>query len=91
MIDLRSEAYTELGPAPLGSAYVRIVSDVGGRRRSLNHFNKKTKGTLVARLLATRPELPSIDAFVEWARGEGIVVDVERGELVVVSESVLGA
>jgi hypothetical protein len=90
VIDLRSEAYVELGPAPPGSAYVRVVSDEGGRRRALNHFNKKTKGTLVARLAASRPVLESVDDFVVWARAEGIVVERGSGdELVVVAESVL--
>ena len=90
VVDLRSEAYTELGPAPVDSAYVRVVSDTGGRRRALNHFNKKTKGALVARLLASRPELASIDDFIVWAREEGMAVEAENGGLVVVSESVLG-
>lgn len=90
VVDLRSEAYVEMGPAPATSAYVRIVSDAGGRRRALNHFNKKTKGALVGMLLADRPDLGGVDDFVDWARGRGIVVDREAGELVVVSESVLG-
>ncbi|ROQ41282.1 hypothetical protein EDF46_0658 [Frondihabitans sp. PhB188] len=89
VIDLRSEGYSELGPAPLGSAYVRVVSDEGGRRRALNHFNKKTKGTLIARLLAARPDLATVEDFVGWARGEGMVVEPHGGELVVVAESVL--
>lgn len=89
VIDLRSEGYAELGPAPAGSAFVRIVSDEGGRRRALNHFNKKTKGVLVARLLASRPRLESIEDFVGWARDDGIVVDTSGAELEIVSESVL--
>jgi cytoplasmic iron level regulating protein YaaA (DUF328/UPF0246 family) len=89
VVDLRSEGYVGLGPAPEGSAFVRIVSDEGGRRRALNHFNKKTKGALVSRLLATRPDLGGIDDFVDWARCQGIVVDRDGTDLVVVSESVL--
>lgn len=89
IVDLRSEGYVELGPAPAGSAYVRVVSDDGGRRRALNHFNKKTKGVIVARLLAARPVLSTVDDFVVWARAEGMTVEPEGTELVVVSESVL--
>lgn len=94
VVDLRSEAYAELGPAPAGSAYVRVVSDEGGRRRALNHFNKKTKGTLVGRLAQARPALDDVDDLVDWARAEGMVVDPVIGEsgareLVVVAESVL--
>jgi cytoplasmic iron level regulating protein YaaA (DUF328/UPF0246 family) len=91
VIDLRSEAYVELGPAPAGSAYVRIVSDEGGRRRALNHFNKKTKGALIARLLASRPKLASLSDFVDWSRDEGMAIEEDGGELVLVSESVLSA
>ncbi|AMM21149.1 hypothetical protein AX769_14650 [Frondihabitans sp. PAMC 28766] len=90
VVDLRSEAYVDLGPAPPGSAYARIVSDADGRRRALNHFNKKTKGTLVSRLVESRPELASVGDFVDWARGCGMVVEREESGLVVVSESVLG-
>ncbi|GAA4665885.1 YaaA family protein [Frondihabitans cladoniiphilus] len=90
VVDLRSEGYVDLGAAPAGSVYVRIVSDEGGRRRALNHFNKKTKGTLVARLLAARPVFGSVDDFVSWARADGIVVEWSGDELVIVSESVLG-
>ncbi len=47
IVDLRSEGYAELGPAPRrdDSVFVRVVS-VGddGRRRALNHFNKHAKG-----------------------------------------------
>lgn len=89
VVDLRSEGYAELGPAPAGSAFVRIVSEEGGRRRALNHFNKKTKGVLIARLLESRPPLESVQDFVGWARGDGIVVDTAGPELEIVSESVL--
>lgn len=90
VLDLRSEAYVDLGPAPPGSVYVRIVSDVDGRRRALNHFNKKTKGALVSKLVESRPDLASVDDFVDWAKGCGMVVEREESRLVVVSESVLG-
>ncbi len=89
VVDLRSEGYVGLGPSPEGSAFVRIVSDAGGRRRALNHFNKKTKGVLVSQLLESRPDLGDVGEFVDWARGRGIVVEREANELVVVSESVL--
>lgn len=91
VVDLRSEGYAELGAAPAGSAYVRVVADEGGRRRALNHFNKKTKGTLIARLLASRPSLDTVDDFVDWAAGEGISVERTSSELVVVSETVLAS
>jgi uncharacterized protein len=52
VIDLRSGAYTTLGPVP-GAVTVQVVSDDGcGRRRTVSHHNKSHKGRL-ARLLAT--------------------------------------
>lgn len=74
VIDLRSEGYVELGPTDGAEAvFVRVVAvDGAGRRRALNHFNKKAKGLFTRALLRSRPEpLDSIDALVAWAAGEG--------------------
>jgi cytoplasmic iron level regulating protein YaaA (DUF328/UPF0246 family) len=78
IVDLRSEGYAELGPAPSGpdSVYVRVVSvDGDGRRRALNHFNKRAKGLFARALVADRPELRSRQDLVGWARGVGFVLD----------------
>ncbi|TWX40483.1 peroxide stress protein YaaA [Frigoribacterium sp. ACAM 257] len=93
VVDLRSEGYVALGPAPRGgSAFVRVVSDATGRRRALNHFNKKSKGLLVRRLVRDRPVLVTLDDLLEWARESRIVLEpMPDGELALVSESVLGA
>jgi cytoplasmic iron level regulating protein YaaA (DUF328/UPF0246 family) len=93
VVDLRSEGYVALGPAPRnGSAYVRVVSDTDGRRRALNHFNKKTKGLLVRRLLVDRPELTDQGDLLDWARSQGILLEPSSGsELTLVSESLLEA
>lgn len=93
VVDLRSEGYVTLGPAPRpGSVFVRVVSDASGRRRALNHFNKKSKGLFVRRLLRDRPELADLDDLLAWARRGGIVLEPStEGELVLVSESLLGA
>ena len=92
LVDLRSEGYAALGPAPRpGSAYVRVVSEASGHRRALNHFNKKSKGALVRRLVTDQPELTDRADLVDWASAQGIVLDVSPdGELVLVSETVLG-
>lgn len=74
VVDLRSEAYADLGQAPVrdDSVFVRVVAvDDGGRRRALNHFNKQVKGRFTRRLLQTRPQLDSVDELVRWAADEG--------------------
>ncbi|GAA1748520.1 YaaA family protein [Agromyces humatus] len=74
IVDLRSEGYVDLGPAPVrdGSVFVRVVSiDEAGRRRALNHFNKRTKGLFTRALLDTRPQIDSVEQLIEWARTAG--------------------
>lgn len=74
IVDLRSEGYAELGPAPArpGSVYVRVVSiDGAGRKRALNHFNKQAKGRFTRALLERRPEVETIDDLLDWGRTEG--------------------
>lgn len=80
ILDLRSEAYVELGPAPAGlqTAFVRVVSDsADGPRRALNHFNKKGKGEFVRALCEAGIVHPGLDSVLEWSAGVGI--RLERG------------
>lgn len=72
LLDLRSEAYVALGPAPAGSAYLRVVAGDAGGGRALNHFNKAAKGDLVAALARTRPEIADADDLIAWAAAEGV-------------------
>lgn len=72
VLDLRSEAYEALGPAP-GSFYLRVVTDSGdGTKRALNHFNKKGKGELVRALAQDAVAVETIDALLAWAASRGI-------------------
>jgi cytoplasmic iron level regulating protein YaaA (DUF328/UPF0246 family) len=74
IVDLRSEGYVELGPAPRrdDSVFVRVVSvDDRGRRRALNHFNKRTKGLFTRALLEQRPGLHTTADLLDWASGAG--------------------
>ena len=74
IVDLRSEGYVELGPAPRrdDSVFVRVVSvDDRGRRRALNHFNKRTKGLFTRALLEQRPGLDTTADLLDWASGAG--------------------
>ena len=86
VVDLRSDGYADLGPAA-ASITVRVVSDSDGRRRALNHFNKKSKGLLVAALLRDRPQLEFVADLVEWASSRGIVLERVGQDLVLISES----
>lgn len=68
VLDLRSEAYVAMGPAPEGSVFVRVVTeDEDGRRRALNHFNKKAKGEFVRALIDARIDHDGVDSLLEWA------------------------
>ena len=82
VVDLRSEGYVELGPAPrrAGSAFVRVVSEDGtGRRRALNHFNKRAKGLFTRAVLEQRPEIESIRDLIDWAASAGFSLDAGAG------------
>ncbi len=71
VLDLRSEAYADLGPVPSGlpSAYVRVVTAQG---KALNHFNKHAKGELVRLLAQERPRIGSRRTLLGWVRRRGV-------------------
>jgi cytoplasmic iron level regulating protein YaaA (DUF328/UPF0246 family) len=74
ILDLRSEAYTALGPIPAGirSRYVRVVTEAeGGAVRALNHFNKHAKGAFVRALATSRPRVGSPSGLRAWADAAG--------------------
>ncbi|HLU63772.1 MAG TPA: peroxide stress protein YaaA [Protaetiibacter sp.] len=84
VLDLRSEAYAALGPVPdrVESAFVRVVSEDGGRKRALNHFNKAGKGRFVRELLLAGIDHPSRASLLDWAQSAGIRLEEgEAGEL----------
>lgn len=73
VLDLRSEAYAGLGPAPATGRYVRVVTEnAAGRKVALSHFNKKAKGEFTRAVIEARIEHPDVDSLVEWCRGVGI-------------------
>lgn len=73
VLDLRSEAYVALAPAPAGSWFVRVVSEDGaGRRRALNHFNKHGKGVVVRRLLEAGIDHAGLASLTAWTDAHGI-------------------
>lgn len=79
VLDLRSEAYVALGPAPRGSWFLRVVTeDADGTRRALNHFNKKGKGEFTRAILEEGVDHGSVDSLLEWSASRGI--RLSRGE-----------
>jgi cytoplasmic iron level regulating protein YaaA (DUF328/UPF0246 family) len=85
ILDLRSEAYVALGPAPAreGSYFLRLVAaGSDGTKRALNHFNKKGKGEFVRSLLLAGIDHPDVDSLLSWAAGAGHALDFgSTGEL----------
>lgn len=72
VLDLRSEAYVALGPAPAGSHFLRVLTENGGGvRRALNHFNKKAKGEFTRALLESGIVFATADDLLDWAQTTG--------------------
>ncbi|MDO7881522.1 YaaA family protein [Salinibacterium soli] len=73
VLDLRSEAYAALGPAPDGAHYIRVVTEsASGRRVALSHFNKKAKGEFARAIVAAGVEHPDASSLLDWAETAGI-------------------
>lgn len=83
ILDLRSESYVGLGPAPDSAVFLRVVTvGADGSRRALNHFNKKAKGEFVRELLLAQIEHPDVGSLITWATSRDIRLDHgEAGEL----------
>lgn len=82
VIDLRSEAYVALGPAP-SALFLRVVTrDADGSHRALNHFNKKGKGEFLRALLLAGIDHDSVESVLGWAAAVGIqLAHGDAGEL----------
>ncbi len=70
VLDLRSESYVHLGPAP-ASWFMRVVSPTG---RALNHFNKHGKGEFVRRVAESGIDHSAVDSLLAWASASGIAL-----------------
>jgi cytoplasmic iron level regulating protein YaaA (DUF328/UPF0246 family) len=91
VLDLRSEAYVELGPTP-EAFFLRVVTEgADGQRRALNHFNKKGKGEFVRAVVRAGIDHPDIESLLDWAAREGIALGLGApGELELVVEEIVG-
>lgn len=78
VLDLRSESYVQLGPAP-EAWYVRVVAPGG---RALNHFNKHGKGAFVRAIADAGIDHPDAESLIAWARASGLALQTADRELV---------
>ena len=73
VLDLRSESYASLGPAPASALYLRVVSeDARGRRVALSHFNKHGKGAFTRAVITSGINHDGAESLLEWAASSGI-------------------
>ena len=75
ILDLRSESYANLGPLPEGEnrRFLRVVTQgADGRKRALNHFNKKGKGEFLRGLAIADIDHPDVASLLSWAAEAGI-------------------
>lgn len=86
VLDLRSEAYVALGPAPAGAHFLRVLTEGdGGARRALNHFNKKAKGEFTRAILEAGIVFTTADELVDWAPTAGFRLERHSdGELALI-------
>ena len=72
ILDLRSEAYATLGPAPTGARYLRVVTEnAADRRVALSHFNKKAKGEFTRAIIEAGLVHPDEGSLLAWANEAG--------------------
>lgn len=85
VLDLRSEAYVNLGPMPPAPNrwFLRVMAEApDGRKRALNHFNKKGKGEFVRAVLESGEEFAHTGALLAWAAHSDIrLSEGAQGEL----------
>ncbi|MEH6780393.1 MAG: peroxide stress protein YaaA [Rhodoglobus sp.] len=75
-LDLRSEAYAQLGETSANSVYLRVVTPgAGGKRVALSHFNKKSKGIFSRALISAGINHDSTDSLLAWSRGAGFQLE----------------
>ena len=74
MLDLRSESYSALGPAPASAYYLRVISEEGDRRSVLTHFNKSAKGSFARAIAEAGIDHPDVESLIAWATASGLTL-----------------
>ena len=83
IVDLRSSAYVALGPLPPGAARcvtVSVYDVVAGRRVSISHSNKATKGLLARALIRDATDCGTAQELVEHLTEQGFEARLLPGE-----------
>lgn len=76
VLDLRSDSYVALGPAPASAVAIRVVSeDARGRRTALSHFNKAGKGRFARAVVEAGTIHTRVESLLDWASASGIRLD----------------
>jgi cytoplasmic iron level regulating protein YaaA (DUF328/UPF0246 family) len=80
LVDLRSYSYRELGPIPFNvarrTALIRVLTDQAGKRITVSHHNKATKGRLVHALLKSRRDPATPRQLATHLRNLGFTVEL---------------
>lgn len=80
LVDMRSGAYTGLGPVPLErpgqSVTLRVLNELNGKRTVVSHNNKATKGEVVRSLMTSRRTPSTIDGLADALANEGYRVEL---------------
>lgn len=87
IIDMRSKAYAELAPIPedVESYYLDVVlQDDQGKRTSMNHFNKKSKGELINAVLNAKQLPITLADLKKVAKQAGFELEADGSSLTLV-------
>lgn len=84
VVDLRSGAYLQLGPAPRAVTATVVTESADGSRKVVSHFNKHYKGLMARALLRTRRTVRDIDALAAVLADAGQRVEIAAPDRIVV-------
>lgn len=91
IIDLRSKSYVALSPVPveMDSYWVEVVAEEDGKRRALNHFNKKAKGDLVGAFVREKEPPKTLEELASLATRIGLQMEVQDRTIFLITSETL--